>query len=148
MLFVLGINGRMFGNLEGLSVCRGDNVAWHLFGVGGEFDMHGVNFQGQTLEVTGNHVNAKVVVPGTAMTLISSPDTEGKSYHQVAWLALRHAPYCQDFLPFSFLPPRYFPLHFFFQIFFKRNVACVIGVNHTSTYDVTNCISLGYDLHG
>ncbi|KAK7109489.1 hypothetical protein V1264_013522 [Littorina saxatilis] len=72
-----GINGRMFGNLEGLSVCRGDDVAWHIFGVGGEFDLHGVNFQGQTLEITGNTVNAKVVVPGTAMTLTSSPDTVG-----------------------------------------------------------------------
>ena len=68
----------MFGNLEGLTMCRGDDVAWHLFGVGGEFDMHGVNFQGQTLEVTGNHVNAKVVLPGTAMTLTSTPDTVGK----------------------------------------------------------------------
>ncbi|KAK7494206.1 hypothetical protein BaRGS_00014488 [Batillaria attramentaria] len=71
------INGRMFGNLEGLSFCRGDDVAWHVFGVGGQFDLHGVNFQGQTLEVMGNNVNAKVIIPGTALTMTSTPDSVG-----------------------------------------------------------------------
>lgn len=71
------LNGRMFGNLEGLSFCRGDDVAWHVFGVGGQFDMHGVNFQGQTLEVTGNHVEAQVIIPGSALILTSTPDSIG-----------------------------------------------------------------------
>ncbi|KAL8609338.1 hypothetical protein ACOMHN_048894 [Nucella lapillus] len=72
-----GINGLMFANLDGLTSCRGDPVAWHLLGLGGDFDVHGVIFHGQTLEIQGNTVNAKIVSPGTAVTLLSTPDTVG-----------------------------------------------------------------------
>lgn len=34
------INGRMYGNLEELDVCQGDEVAWHLSVLGSEVDMH------------------------------------------------------------------------------------------------------------
>lgn len=71
------INGRMFGNLEGLHTCLNDDVAWHIFGVGGEFDMHGVNFQGQSLDLTGNHISSEVIIPGSALTLTSKPDSQG-----------------------------------------------------------------------
>ena len=34
------INGRFFGNLEGLDVCYGTKVAWYLGALGNEVDMH------------------------------------------------------------------------------------------------------------
>lgn len=72
------INGRMFGNLMGLNVCRGEKVAWHLFGAGDRLNVHGANFHGQALDLSGNHINAKVLIPGTALTLTSSPDVVGQ----------------------------------------------------------------------
>lgn len=34
------INGRFFGNLEGLDVCYGEKAAWYIAGLGNEVDMH------------------------------------------------------------------------------------------------------------
>lgn len=34
------INGRVFGNLEGLDMCLGDKISWHLFGIGTDYDIH------------------------------------------------------------------------------------------------------------
>ena len=34
------INGRFFGNLDGLNVCYGEKVAWYLGALGNEVDMH------------------------------------------------------------------------------------------------------------
>lgn len=35
-----GINGRVFGNLEGLDMCLGDKISWHLYGIGTDTDVH------------------------------------------------------------------------------------------------------------
>ena len=34
------VNGRFFGNLDGLSVCYGEKIAWYLGALGNEVDMH------------------------------------------------------------------------------------------------------------
>lgn len=34
------INGRVFGNLEGLNMCLGDKISWHLYGIGTDTDVH------------------------------------------------------------------------------------------------------------
>lgn len=34
------INGRMFGNLEGLDLCLGDKISWHMVGIGTDTDVH------------------------------------------------------------------------------------------------------------
>lgn len=34
------INGRVFGNLEGLDLCLGDKISWHMFGIGADYDVH------------------------------------------------------------------------------------------------------------
>lgn len=31
-----GINGLLYGNLPGLSICQGNKIHWHLFGLGNE----------------------------------------------------------------------------------------------------------------
>lgn len=38
-----GINGRVFGNLEGLDLCLGDKISWHMVGIGTDTDVHGGN---------------------------------------------------------------------------------------------------------
>ena len=39
------INGRVFGNLEGLDMCLGDKISWHLYGIGTDTDVHaGISF--------------------------------------------------------------------------------------------------------
>ncbi|XP_048249696.1 hephaestin-like protein [Haliotis rufescens] len=75
---MFSINGRTFANLQGLDMCVGDHVTWHLFGLGAFRDNHGVNFNGQTLEVDGNHVEGKVIIPGSGVTLHSIPDSVGR----------------------------------------------------------------------
>lgn len=34
------INGRVFGNLQGLDMCLGDKISWHLYGIGTDTDVH------------------------------------------------------------------------------------------------------------
>lgn len=43
-----GINGFVFGNLEGLKMYESEKVDWYLIGMGNEVDMHTVHFHGQT----------------------------------------------------------------------------------------------------
>lgn len=42
------INGRMFGNLHGLTMRTGDEVNWYLMGMGNEIDLHTVHFHGHS----------------------------------------------------------------------------------------------------
>ena len=44
------INGRVFGNLEGLEMCVGDKVSWHLYGMGTDSDVHAGNGLTKILE--------------------------------------------------------------------------------------------------
>ena len=44
-----GINGRIYGNLEGIEMVKGENVNWYLLSLGTEVDMHNVHFHGQTV---------------------------------------------------------------------------------------------------
>jgi hypothetical protein len=44
-----GINGRIFGNLKGLSMVKGQAINWYLLSLGTEVDMHNVHFHGQTV---------------------------------------------------------------------------------------------------
>jgi len=34
-----GINGYVYGNLPGLSMCQGNKIHWHLFGLGNEVNI-------------------------------------------------------------------------------------------------------------
>lgn len=42
------INGKMFGNLQGLTMHVGDEVNWYLMGMGNEIDLHSVHFHGHS----------------------------------------------------------------------------------------------------
>ncbi|KFV05044.1 Hephaestin, partial [Tauraco erythrolophus] len=71
------INGLMFGNLPGLNVCKGDNVSWHLLGLGSEADVHGAVFQGNTLQMNGMRRDSANLFPHTFATAFMQPDNEG-----------------------------------------------------------------------
>lgn len=35
-MWFAGINGFLYGNLPGLSMCQGSKIYWHMFGLGNE----------------------------------------------------------------------------------------------------------------
>lgn len=47
-LYWLGINGKLYGNLRGLTMKQGQKVDWYLLGMGNEVDMHTVHFHAET----------------------------------------------------------------------------------------------------
>lgn len=49
-MFSLAINGRLFGNVEGLTMHVGDEVYWYLLGMGNEVDLHTVHFHGHSFQ--------------------------------------------------------------------------------------------------
>nr|KAF6320532.1 hephaestin [Pipistrellus kuhlii] len=71
------INGFLFSNLPRLDMCKGDTVAWHLLGLGTETDVHGVMFQGNTVELHGMRKGAAMLFPHTFAMAIMQPDNPG-----------------------------------------------------------------------
>ncbi|PKU34320.1 hephaestin isoform x1 [Limosa lapponica baueri] len=71
------INGLMFGNLPELKVCEGDNVSWHLLGLGSEADVHGAVFQGNTVQINGMRRDSTTLFPHTFATAFMQPDNKG-----------------------------------------------------------------------
>ncbi|XP_075054840.1 ferroxidase HEPHL1 [Mixophyes fleayi] len=71
------VNGYMFGNLPGLDMCRMDNVSWHLLGLGTEIDIHGIYFEGNTLNLGGMTRDTLSLFPHTTVTAYMQPDEAG-----------------------------------------------------------------------
>uniref|UniRef100_A0A8B9X3X9 ferroxidase n=1 Tax=Bos mutus grunniens TaxID=30521 RepID=A0A8B9X3X9_BOSMU len=71
------INGFLFSNLPKLDMCKGDTVAWHLLGLGTETDVHGVTFQGNTVQLQGMRKSAATLFPHTFVMAIMQPDNPG-----------------------------------------------------------------------
>ncbi|XP_055986016.1 hephaestin [Sorex fumeus] len=71
------INGFLFSNLPKLDMCKDDVVAWHLLGLGTETDVHGVMFQGNTVQLHGMRKNAAMLFPHTFIMAIMQPDRTG-----------------------------------------------------------------------
>ena len=72
------INGFLFSNLPKLDMCKGDTVAWHLLGPGTETDVHGVTFQGNTVQLQGMRKSSVMLFPHTFVMAIMQPDNPGK----------------------------------------------------------------------
>ena len=78
-----GINGFLYGNLPGLSMCKGDTVSWHLIGVGNEVDMHGAYFYGNTFLNNKNRKDTVNLLPGKAMIFFfGSKQNQNISVHE------------------------------------------------------------------
>ncbi|XP_022525192.2 ceruloplasmin [Astyanax mexicanus] len=71
------LNGYMYGNLKGLTMCKGDKVSWHLYGLGSEGDIHGLYFQGNRFLYRGTRKDTISVFPHVSHTVIMEPDSMG-----------------------------------------------------------------------
>ncbi|XP_062039481.1 hephaestin isoform X6 [Lepus europaeus] len=71
------INGFVFGNLPDLSMCAQKRVAWHLFGMGNEVDVHTVFFHGQMLTTRGHRTDVAHIFPATFVTAEMVPQVPG-----------------------------------------------------------------------
>lgn len=71
------INGFMYGNQPGLSMCQGDSVLWYLFSAGNEADVHGIYFSGNTYVSRGERRDTANLFPQTSVRLFMRPDSEG-----------------------------------------------------------------------
>lgn len=72
------INGYMFGNLPGIKLCQHRAVAWHLFGMGNEVDIHSAFFHGNTLLDRGHRTDILSLFPATFATAEMIPKARGK----------------------------------------------------------------------
>ncbi|NXD83107.1 HPHL1 protein, partial [Halcyon senegalensis] len=71
------VNGYLFGNLPGLAMCKDDKVSWHLIGLGSHYDMHGVHFQGNTIDLRGTTRDGLALFPHLSGTALMQPDRVG-----------------------------------------------------------------------
>uniref|UniRef100_A0A7N6BX88 ferroxidase n=1 Tax=Anabas testudineus TaxID=64144 RepID=A0A7N6BX88_ANATE len=72
------INGYTFGNLPGIKLCQDHAVAWHLFGMGNEVDIHSAFFHGNTLLDRGHRTDVLSLFPATFATAEMVPKARGK----------------------------------------------------------------------
>ncbi|XP_062440569.1 ferroxidase HEPHL1 [Rhea pennata] len=71
------VNGYLFGNLPGLTMCKDDQVSWHLIGLGSHYDMHGVHFQGNIINLRGMTRDSLALFPHLSGTALMQPDRVG-----------------------------------------------------------------------
>ncbi|XP_041369920.1 hephaestin-like protein [Gigantopelta aegis] len=72
-----GLNGRSFQNLEGLTMCLGDNVTWHTMSYGSETGVQSPYFHGNAYSVGGTHRDTGHLVSGGTESLLMVPDNPG-----------------------------------------------------------------------
>lgn len=78
-LFVFpAINGFVFGNLPMLTMCAGDHISWHLFGMGNEIDVHTAYFHGETLNIRGHRTDVASLFPATFVAADMIPSNPGR----------------------------------------------------------------------
>ncbi|KAJ0065372.1 hypothetical protein NL108_007568 [Boleophthalmus pectinirostris] len=71
------INGYVYGNLPGLSMCQGNKIFWHLMALGNEVDMHSVHFHGQVLTVQKHHTDTVSLFPASTAVAEMDADNTG-----------------------------------------------------------------------
>lgn len=108
------INGYVYGNLPELTMCAGDHVAWHLFGMGSETDVHTAFFHGQTLTIRGHRSDVASLFPATFVTADMIPRNTGRwllscqnnNHLQAGMKALYEVRQCSQKTPASSLKGR------------------------------------------
>ena len=71
------INGLLFGNLNGLTMRRGDRVRWYLIGLGNENDIHTAHWHGNTALRRGARLDTVELFPATTDVVDMRPDDVG-----------------------------------------------------------------------
>jgi len=74
------INGKLYGNLEGLEMDMGELVRWYVVGLGNEFDIHTPHWHAQTLLWQKHRTDLLEIIPGTMLT------ADMKAYNPGIWL--------------------------------------------------------------
>ncbi|XP_069829977.1 ceruloplasmin-like [Dendropsophus ebraccatus] len=72
------INGYMYGNLPGLSMCDNSQVQWYLFSTGNEVDIHSANFHGHVLTHQRYRVDTVNVFAASMVQASMSPNNPGQ----------------------------------------------------------------------
>ncbi|MEQ2183318.1 hypothetical protein GOODEAATRI_031534 [Goodea atripinnis] len=72
------INGFVYRNLPGLSMCKGDKTTWHLSGLGSETDVISLYFQGNRFLYRQNRKDTISVFPHISHTVTMEPDSMGQ----------------------------------------------------------------------
>jgi FtsP/CotA-like multicopper oxidase with cupredoxin domain len=80
------INGYIFGNLLGLIAKQGEQVRWHVLGMGNEIDLHTPHWHGETVSVGAQHVARQTdvleLLPASMITADMEADNVGEwLYH-------------------------------------------------------------------
>ncbi len=76
------INGRLWGDLEGLTMRAGERVRWHVLAMGTEVDLHTPHWHGATLLMSERRVDVMQLMPASTRTLDMRPDSPGTwMYH-------------------------------------------------------------------
>jgi hephaestin len=71
------INGRSFGNLEGLTMHLGERVRWYVFAQGSESDLHTPHWHGNTVTAMGMRTDVVQLLPMGMMVADMIPDDPG-----------------------------------------------------------------------
>ncbi len=61
------MNGRIFGNLDGLSMVSGDRVRWYLLALGSEVDLHTPHWHGDTVLQAGRRTDTVELLPASML---------------------------------------------------------------------------------
>jgi manganese oxidase len=71
------INGRVFGNLPGLTMKKGEKVRWYLLGMGNEIDVHTPHWHGETVSDGARNTDVIELLPGSMKTVDMIADNVG-----------------------------------------------------------------------
>jgi manganese oxidase len=71
------INGLLYGNLDGLTMRRGERVRWYLIGLGNENDIHTAHWHDNTVLRRGSRTDTVELFPATTEVVDMHPDNVG-----------------------------------------------------------------------
>lgn len=71
------INGRVFGNLAGLTMKKGEKVRWYLLGMGNEIDLHTPHWHGETVSDGRRNTDVIELLPGSMTAVDMIADNPG-----------------------------------------------------------------------
>lgn len=72
-----GINGLIFGNLQGLAMPNGSKVRWYLLGMGNEVDLHSPHWHGKTVAYQNRRTDVIELLPGSMAVADMKADNPG-----------------------------------------------------------------------
>lgn len=72
-----GINGLIFGNLQGLVMQEGQRVRWHLMAMGNERDLHTPHWHGKTVRQRRHRTDVVELLPASMVSVDMVADNPG-----------------------------------------------------------------------